>query len=177
MLKYAPSNHAEYYVADFPETDIKSSVEFSDSSESVYVRYSSKKTGKSVTCRFSWHQSNAERFGDVLNGYWAGMDDILFRLGYKNRKFIPDTQLVIISRKVAKKQLALYEEAPLTIREMYALGEGADLTQYVGKIAKGGNYLILGDKVEKSVIKVRDSLGIERVRGSFIYENKVLEDE
>ena len=177
MLKYASSNHAEYYVANFPETDIRSSVEFSDSSESVYVRYSSKKTGKSVTCRFSWHQSNAEIFGDVLNGYWVGTDEILFRLGYKERKFVPDTQVVIVSRKVAKKQLALYEEAPLTIREMYALGEGADLSQYVGKVTKGGNYLILGDKVEKSVIKVRDSLGIERVRGSFIYENKVLEDE
>ena len=169
MLKYAPSNHAEYYVADFPETDIKSSVEFSDSSESVYVRYSSKKTGKSVTCRFSWHQSNAERFGDVLNGYWAGMDDILFRLGYKNRKFIPDTQLVIISRKVAKKQLALYEEAPLTIREMYALGEGADLTQYVGKIAKGGNYLILGDKVEKSVINKGQGLSWDRESPWIVY--------
>lgn len=164
--------HAEYYVAEFPETDIKSSVEFSESSESVYVRYSSKKTGKSVTCRFSWHHSNAERFGDVLNGYWVGTDEILFRLGYKEREFVPDTQLVIASRKVAKKQLALYEEAPLTIREMYALGEGADLSQYVGKIAKGGNYLILGDKVEKSVIKVRDFLGIERVRGSYVYFDK-----
>ena len=136
MMKHCILGHAEYYVAEFPETDIESSVEFSDSSESVYVRYSSKKTGKSVTCRFSWHQSNAEIFGDVLNGYWAGTDDILFRLGYKKRKFIPDTQLVIKSRKVAKNSLPYMKKPLLLYEKCMLLGKVRTLRNMLAKSRK-----------------------------------------
>lgn len=71
------------------------------------------------------------------------------------RIFVPNTHLIIGKQSVAKKNLSNYEEAELTIQEMYALGEGADLSKYVGKIAKGSNYLIYSDKV----LKYEDKFG------------------
>ena len=169
---YIPDfGNCDYWILNFPGTDIQSEVNFSEKTESVYVRYSSSKTHRCVTCRFSWHVNNAVLFGDQLDGRFASEDEILYRLGYKKREFLPDTRLWIASQKVAKKRLHLYEEAPLSIQEMYALGEDADLSEYKGKLARGGNYLILGDKVEKVKETGRDWLGREVVYGTYIYSD------
>ena len=67
------------------------------------------------------------------------------------RKRVEDkeTYLSITSQQVKKVDAYKYEETPLTIQEMYALGADADLSQYKGKLAKGSRYLILGDKVRE----------------------------
>ena len=163
--------HADYSVREFPGTDIQSRVAFSETTETVYVTYSSAKTAKSVTCRFSWHMNNAVEFGDQLDGNIATDDEILFRLGYKTRAFVPDTRLMIMTQQVAKKRLQDYEEAALTIQEMYALGADADLSAFRGKLAKGSNYLILGDRVECHKVTRVDRLGRTLVMGEFIYSD------
>lgn len=144
------SIHELYDIYEFPEhPEISHTINKSATTESVYVTYSNSKLHKGVTVRFSTHTCNAVEFGDMLNGKITSRDEILFHLGLKARKFIPETYLFIYSRQIKKRDLPLYEESPLTIQEMYALGENADLTPYVGKVAKGSNYLILGEKVSK----------------------------
>lgn len=163
------SCHADYKVYDLADYEVTASISESQNSESVYVTYSCAKTHKCITCRFSFHENNAVRFGEQLNGLLATQDEILYRLGLKKAVFVPETYLMIATQQVAKKRLHLYEESLLTIQELYALGEGADLTEHVGKVAKGSNYLILGDKVLKCEKTRRDAFGREVVIGEYIY--------
>ena len=94
---------------------------------------------------------------------------MLYKLGLRKREFTPKTFLYIGKQSVAKRDLHKYEEVPLTIQEMYALGEGADLSAYKGKLAKGSNYLIFSDKVDLVVDKGRDAFGSPTTRGTYTY--------
>ncbi len=144
--------HVDYFVEDMTEyPQVKISVSKSDSTESVYVRYFNEDNAESITLRFSMHENNAVKFGYQLNGYTASKNDILYELGLINRKFVPNTYLSITKRQVKKVDLPKYEESNLSIKEMYDLGEGADISMHKGKIAKGSNYLIQGDTVEKII--------------------------
>jgi hypothetical protein len=164
------SFHVPHKVIEFPENDkIRATVSKSDTTESVYVTYTNEDNGKSITTRFSNHENNAVKFGDQLNGDIAKKDEILFHLGLKDRTFVPNTYLSIFKQAVARKNLDKYEEADKTIKELYDLGEGADISKYKGKIAKGSNYLILGDTVTKEEEKGRDAFGGETRKGKFIY--------
>ena len=144
--------HVDYEVVDFKKFGydyIKYEVSFSDTTESVYVYYINKNNSKVAVVRFSTHTCNAVKFGDVLEH--AIKEEILYKLGIMKRKRVEDkeTRLFIESRQVKKVDADKYEEAPLTIQEMYALGADADLSQYRGKLAKDSRYLILGDKVNE----------------------------
>lgn len=167
------SYHHNYDIRDFGNKypEIKHTVNLSQSTESVYVTYSSPKTHKSVTLRFSDHENNAVKFGDQLNGILASDDEILYKLGYKKRTFIPKKRLFIGTQQIAKKKLKDYEEADKTIQELYALGAGADLSEYKGKRAKGSNYLIWGDKVDEYIETRRNFLGNEVQIGDYVYED------
>ncbi len=76
-------------------------------------------------------------------------EHILWKLGFMKREFIQDTYLGIGNRQLSNADLDKYEEAELTIQEMYELGDGADLSKFVGKRAKGGRYLITGNRVNR----------------------------
>lgn len=161
------SYNVEYTVFDMPE-GVEVRISKSDTSESVYVYYTYKE--EKVTVRFSHHQNNAVKLGEQLDGNLCKRDEVLCRLGLKKRTFIPDTYLSISFTTVSKKNANNYEEAPLTIQEMYSLGEGADLTEYVGKLAKNSRYLITGNVVKKE-IKTRLILGQNVQIGTYIYHD------
>lgn len=69
-------------------------------------------------------------------------------LAIVNRLSVPYEQL---KRNVAKKMEidGIVEISPLTIQEVYARGEGADLSDIKGKIV-GERYLITGDTITSS---------------------------
>lgn len=163
--------HVEYHVIDLDNyPQVSYTVDKSDTSESVYVRYSNAENGKSITVRFSWHENNAVKFGDQLNGYTASENEILYRLGLKTRTFIPNTFLAIAKRMVKKVEMKNYEEADLTIQEMYALGAGADISAHTGKLAKGSNWLIEGTEITEHEETRTDHFG-QKVRiGKYIYK-------
>lgn len=166
--------HSSYDIIDFPGRPyIRHSVDKSQSTESVYVTYTNKNNGKFVRLRFSNHESNSVKFGDDLNGKLASRDEILYRLGEKKRTFVPHKRLTIETRQVSKKDLVSgkFEEADKTIKELYSLGAGADLSKYKGKIAKDSNYLIVGDKVHEYEDFKLDSFGRKVSVGDFVYED------
>lgn len=163
--------HVDHTVYEFPEfPSIYSSVTKSNTSETVYVRYANADNGKSITVRFSWHLNNAVEFGDQLDGNTTSREEVLYKLGLMRRTFIPNSFLFIGKRMVKKSAMLNYEEAELTIQEMYDLGEDADLSQFVGKLAKGSNYLITSSKVDKVLESYTDRLGNTVYRGKYIYE-------
>lgn len=151
------TTHATYDVYDFASAGydfIESSVSLSNTSESVYVTYRNTLNLKSVDVRFSWHTSNGVKFGDVLT--YTDVNEILYRLGVKGKRVINNTRPFIMTQFLKKKDVLQYEEAPLTIQEMYALGIGADLSSYKGKVAKGGRHLIQGEKIEE----IENNIGV-----------------
>lgn len=166
------SSHTYYRVEDFSDyPQISSSISKSDNTESVYVRYYNSDNSQTIVVRFSDHSNNATLFGDQLD-WTASREEILFHLGLATRTFIPDTRLFIDSRQVSKKTLDQYQEAELTISQMYELGAGADLSDYTGKLAKGSNYLIQGTKVKEFEDTRIDAFGNERRVGRFVYQVK-----
>lgn len=156
-----------YSFSGYPQ--VSHTVSMSETSESVYVKYLNNENGESITVRFSNHENNAVRFGDQLNGYWTYPNEILAHLGLKKRVFVSDTFLYIRNIQVKKITLPNYEIADKTIREMYALGKDADLSEYIGKIAKDGNYLILGKKVEEVEKTKLNCFGNSVAIGSYNY--------
>jgi len=163
--------HADYNVYEFEEyPQITNSVSKSETTESVYVTYYNKDNDKEAIVRFSNHVNNATIFGDQLNGNFTGKDEILYKLGLMKRVFIPRKFIYIPNRAVKYKDVDQYPKADLTIKEMYALGAGADLSKYNGKIAKDSNYLILGDKVEEHTEKRKNAFGSMVEIGNYIYE-------
>lgn len=160
--------HVDYSV--FEIEGVRVNVVESNTTESVYVTYSI--NDKSITVRFSFHENNATKFGDQLNGNLCSINEVKFALGLISRKFIPETYLMISSRQVSKKDIAAgtFEESNLTIQEMYDLGEGASLAEHKGKLAKGSNYLILDDQVTRCFKTRRNFLGQEVYIGTYIYE-------
>lgn len=159
------SYHCEYSVFDIDGVGVN--VSFSESSESVYVTYSY--GDKRCIVRFSNHLCNSVSFGDYLDGNMAYMNEIRYRLGLCGREFVPDTRLWIESRNVKKIEACNYDECDKTIQELYAMGSGASLSEYVGKLAKGSRLLIIGDVVTEDVIKRRNVMGQDVIIGKFRY--------
>ena len=95
----------------------------------------------------------------------------MYHLGLIERVFVPETYLYIGSRSVGKKDLDTYEVSNLTIQEMYSLGEGADLSEHVGKLALNSNYLIQDNIVRKFNKTKLNAFGFEVQIGKFIYNN------
>ncbi len=152
--------HAHFSIEEFEGFPIRSSVQESISTESVYVVYTNEVTGAAVQVRFSGHCCNAVRFGEVIDGYGRQVrEQILFRLGLATRRFVPAFVNHVITQAVAAKRLANYEMASLTLEEIKALPAGSDISEFCGKIAKDSNYLIKSDRV----------LSVQQ-GGKFIYE-------
>lgn len=153
--------NVQYSVMEFEDyPQVTSSVSESKTSESVYVTYTNKDNNRFITVRFSNHENNAVRFGDQLDGFRVTKNEVLAHLGLKKRVFIPKKKfLYIATRQVKKKEVQNYEEADKTMRELYALGVNADISSYMGKIAQGSTYLILGEKVEEHQESRLDALG------------------
>jgi len=163
--------HVDHHVIDLENyPHVSYSIDKSNTSETVYVKYFNSENGKGITTRFSWHENNAVRFGDQLNGYTATSDEILCHLGLKTRQFIPDTRLIVPCRQVRKSEMKKYEESDLTISEIYNLGAGADITAHNGKLAKGSNWLIEGNEIFISEIKQTNCLGQKVKVGKYIYK-------
>lgn len=162
--------NVDYRIEDLSaySTEIRTKVQKSNSTESVYVYYIL--GDKMAVVRFSSHSCNGVEFGNYIDGNTYPIDEILYRLGLVKRVFIPNTYLSIYTQQVAKKKIASYEMADITIQEMYAMGEGADLSAYKGKIAKDSNYLILGDTITREVVEVRNSFGQKVTRGRYEYQ-------
>ncbi len=157
-----------YNFCNYPQ--ISNTISESESTETTYVRYFNNENGKSITVRFSWHENNATKFGDQLNGFATSENEVLFHLGLKNRFFVPYTYLSIWTRMVSKKEIDKYEMINLTIKELYALGKNSDLSAFTGKLAKDSNFLILGDKVTEQVSTKTNILGGGVQLGKYIYE-------
>lgn len=160
--------HNDYYVEQFENTEITSVVDFSQTTESVYVTY--RYNDKKITCRFSNHICNAVEFGDQLDGNFATKNEILYKLGLVERVFIPETFLSITKQCVKKSEISNYEECELTIQDMYDLGANADISKCTGKIAKGSNYLIQGKTVELCEKRGINRLGQSITYGKYIYK-------
>ena len=163
--------HVKHHILDlgeYPQVHYK--VQKSNTSESVYVKYFNAENGKQITARFSLHENNAVRFGEQLNGYTAERDEVLYYLGLKEREFIPNTFLAIAKRMVKKIEMKNYKESELTIQEIYALGAGADISEHTGKLAKGSNWLIEGDKITEMEESRINDLGQEVIIGKYIYK-------
>jgi hypothetical protein len=164
--------HNQYHIEDmsmYADVDVR--LEKSNTSESVYVVYT-RAVGseiKSIKVRFSNHNNNGVRLGMELDGNFASREEILYHLDYATREFIPQTQLMIASRQVKKVLIPTFEECDKTMRELYAMGKDADLSAYVGKLAKGSNYLIQGTKVEEHFVKRLDAFGNEVFVGHYNY--------
>ncbi len=61
---------------------------------------------------------------------------------------IKEIKKVVLFDYVKKKLVKnFYEEAPLTMEELYQLDTGADISKYKGMVAKNSNKLLTGDKV------------------------------
>lgn len=165
-------SHAFYNVIDFSTyPEVEARVSESSSTESVYVTYVNTRLHKSVTVRFSHHICNAVEFGDMLDGNVASRNEVLCHLGLMSRTFKPDSFLHIVTRQISNKDLrkGIYEEAPLTIQEMYALGEGADLSRYEGKLAKGSRYLIQSNVVKRLIHQRVNRFGETVTVGQYEY--------
>lgn len=162
-------DHVDYDVMDLSKYGVESRVSKSEQSESVYVYY--RRGEKVAKVRFSRHYSSCVYDGGVMDG-WATKQEILFELGLMDREFIPSTHLIIGKNMVKMSDVENYEEADLTIQEMYALGAGADLSPYVGKLAKGSRYLIFSQKVEEVVDTRKNWLGAQVPIGHYLYTPK-----
>ena len=135
--------HVNYNVYEIE--DVFTEVQESENTESVYVFYSCKKTGKSIACRFSSHTCNAVELGDKLNGYFACENEIKFRLGLMKREAILVEKKYIPSHSVKRTTISQYEVAPYTFQELYDMPLGTDLSKYIGMIASGSHRVIDGN--------------------------------
>ena len=163
--------HVEHHVIDLSDyPQVSYCIDKSNTSETVYVKYFNSENGKEITTRFSWHENNAVKFGDQLNGYIASENEILYHLGLKTREFIPNTYLAIAKRMVKKVEMKNYDESDLTIQEIYALGAGSDISAHTGKLAKGSNWLIEGTDITEHEETRTDHFGKEVRIGKYIYK-------
>lgn len=139
--------HISPTIIDFSEfPNISTSVSESASTESVYVTYTNNDNGKKITVRFSFHENNAVKFGDQLNGFLASKAEVLYHLGLRTRKFIPRKELSIARNTVGKK-VGNYERSDFTLAQLFARGEGASLEDVKGKLLKDRDEVIVGGRV------------------------------
>lgn len=162
-------NYNVFEFTDFPQ--VKSSVSKSETTESVYVSYINEDNGNRITVRFSTHINNAVEFGDQLDGNFATGNEVLYHLGLKKRTFVPNKKPNIIASQIKRALVQNYEMADITIKEMYDLGVGADLSQYTGKVAKNSNWLILGSKVDELIESRQNRLGQSVQIGKYVYHD------
>ena len=155
------SFHCRYNVIDLTSYGIRSTVSFSDTTESIYVTYINDNNSKRITARFSYHINNAVRYGDQLNGFLANEDEILFHLGLKTRTFKPDVVLQLGRNAVKAKKIHEYKSCGLTLAELFDLGDGADISMYLGMLIEGTDKVITSSKITSC----------EGKYGSFIYES------
>lgn len=142
------ATHCTYRIEDFGELPVRAIVSESYSTESVYVTYTNLDTLVTVKVRFSSHICNDVKFGAAIDGNSSdARNEILYRLGFIDRVFVPAFVNHINTQYVAKKKLNTYEEADKTIAELIALPAGTDISEYRGKLAKGSTMLITSDKV------------------------------
>lgn len=166
------SIHNDYSISDFSKyPQITHSVSKSNTTESVYVTYKNTENRKFVTLRFSGHNNNAVKFGDELNGDTTSDNEILYRLGLKQRKFVPIKHKIIPTQQVSKKKIedGSYQEADVTMQQLYDLPAGSDISEYKGKIAKDSNYLITGDKVQEYTETDKNAFGDVTKVGDYEY--------
>jgi ribosomal protein S18 acetylase RimI-like enzyme len=162
--------HSTYNVIDFQNPNISATVSKSQTTESVYVNYYNSENQKSITVRFSNHINNAVKFGDQLDEF-ASKDEIAYRLGLKQRVFVQKTSKYIETRQVSNKSISQFQEADITIQELYSLDFNTDISEYKGKLAKGSNYLILGDKVNEYKEVSRNAFGVPVPIGTYTYKD------
>lgn len=164
------TSHVQYHAintAAFPQVNV--TVNTSGTTESVYVTYTNNDNAMSTTVRFSNHMSNAVMFGDQLDGALATDLQILFRIGLASRTFAPSTSVVIETKQIKKAIMSQYEECALTMQELYALGEGADISAHTGKLAKGSNRIIVSTTVVRINNTMINRLGEEVQLGTYTY--------
>lgn len=162
--------HSSFNVIDLSQYGVTSHVEKSSTTESVYVYYYLGQ--EKVTVRYSDHECNAIKFGDVLDGNILNVDELMFRLGLKKRIFIPLVRKYIDTRKVKKSEIGTkFEVSDVTIQELYAMPADTDITQYKGKVCKGSNYLVLGDSVKESEEMRLNMFGEPVAIGTYVYSN------
>ena len=156
------SIHRPYNIVDFSNyPQIAHSVSKSISTESVYVTYRNEETGDKAVVRFSGHNNNATRFGDQMVGWdndspYAKRleNELKYRLGLMDKTLKYGTHIGTRSVSNADLESGKYEEADITLAELYALPAGTDISQHTGKLAKGSRELILGDVVKENRNKV-----------------------
>ena len=162
--------HVKHHVIDltnYPQVSV--SINNSGTTESVYVTYTNADNAKSTTVRFSNHMSNAVMFGDQLDGAVATDLQILFRIALATRTFAPATSLVIESKLIKKATMSQFEESTLTIQELYAMGEGADISAHAGKLAKGSNRLVVSTEIKRINNTIINRLGEVVEVGTYTY--------
>lgn len=165
------SYHSDYYIIDFSDyPDITYNINKSNTTETVYITYYYKE--KSITVRFSNHTSNAVEFGDQLDGNFATKNEVLYHLGLKKRKFIPDIYKYIPSYQVKRSEVENYEMIDLTWEELYDLPVGTDISKYKGKLGKNSNRIIDGDRVENKIKTRHNRFGQNVQIGRYVYETK-----
>ena len=156
------SIHRPYNIVDFSNyPQIAHSVSKSTSTESVYVTYRNEETGDKAVVRFSGHNNNATRFGDQMVGWdndspYAKRkeDELKYRLGLMDKTLKYGTYIGTRSVSNADLESGKYEEADITLAELYGLPAGTDISQHTGKLAKGSRELILGEVVKENRNKV-----------------------
>lgn len=158
--------HTSYSVIE--HEGVSHEVSKSETTESVYVKYYSEHG--TVTVRFSNHENNAVKFGDQLDGNTVTKMELLAHLGLAKRTFIPKVVKNVPNHQIKRREVCNYEEADLTIQEMYELPVGSDLTKYVGKVAKGSNRVIDGPEVLEGYVTKADIFGQSQKVGEYIYE-------
>lgn len=170
MQKFNSKYNVNYKVENIE--GIHTSISKSETTESVYVYYRNPENDNSVTVRFSHHENNGVKFGDQLDGYSATLNEIKYRLGLINRRFIPEKRKTINCYRVKKVVAAEMIEAPYTIQELYAMPIGTDLSEFKGMVAKGSNWVIDGGIIVEENITRLDCFGNEVTIGYFEYFEK-----
>ena len=157
----------DFSIENFDNKNITHTVVKSNTTESVYVTYHYNE--KEAKVRFSNHSSNALKFGDVLNGFTVTQNEILCELGLMNRVFIPEVRLSVPYIQIKKTKMGNYKECNLSIKEIYALGAGANITEFKGMLCKGSNHLIQGDEIEQHEVIKTNHFGQDVRVGNYKY--------
>lgn len=159
-----------YKVMDLSKYGVTSSVSESQSSESIYVYYS---YGiERVAVRFSLHMNNAVQFGDQLDGNTATEIEVLHRLGLAKRTFIPLVRKWISKESVSKKVAKTLPECQLTLKELYELPVGTDISMYRGMVVKNTTFRLCADTVQEVAETRINSFGDAVAIGDYKYEMK-----
>lgn len=158
--------HTSYSVIE--HEGVSHEINKSQTTETVYVKYYSEHG--SITVRFSNHENNAVKFGDQLDGNTVTKMELLAHLGLMKRTFIPHVSKSVPTTQIKMKKVKDYEQADLTIQEMYELPVGTDLSKYVGKVAKSSNYRIDGNKITEIFSYRSDMFGQKVKIGEYKYE-------